>query len=293
MARVTFVLALLALSAAAARADDDEAKDSNPFYRLDTKNLFGALEGADVGEAGDRSLELETTGALFKRAGRYAFVEQEAILEFTPTARLGIEFGLHGFGQSIRGAPEVANYSGVNLSGVSNEWRYVLSPRGGAWETQATLTLTPQWAGLFEGGARGQDFSLPLLFILDAQPISRRLYADLNLAYEPDVSRVRGEPWARASALSASGALSWRLTPAAMLGGQLDFVNAFDGLAAQSWRGSALFLGPTFHYQINEKIDLSGAWTQQVAGGAPGATSALNLTEFTRSRAKLRLEIDF
>ncbi len=294
MVRMTYVLALLALSASAVRAaDDDGPKDSNPFYRLDTKNLFGALEGADVGEAGGSSLELETTGSLFKRPCRFAFVELEAILEFTPNARLGIEFGLHGLGQSIRGVPNTPNYSGVNLSGISNEWRYVLVSRGGAWETQATLTLTPQWASLFEGGAQGQDFGLPLLFILDAQPISRRLYADINLLYEPDVSRVRGEPWARASAFTASGALSWRFTPATMLGAQLDFANTFDGLAAQSWRGSALFMGPTFHYQFNDKVDLSGAWTSQIAGGAPGAANALNLTEFTRSRAKLRLEIDF
>ena len=76
-------LAAFATFAAAARADDD-APTGDPFYRLDTKNLFGALEGSDVGEQGDRSIELETTGALFKNFGRYAFVEQEAIYEVTP-----------------------------------------------------------------------------------------------------------------------------------------------------------------------------------------------------------------
>ena len=293
MRRLVLLMALLVVSAGARADDDDIAKDANPLYRLDTKNLFGALEGADVGGAGDKSLELETTASLFKRPGRYAFVEQEGILEFTPTSRLGVEFGLHGFGQSIRGVPGIANYSGADLSGVSNEWRYVLAPRGGAWQTQATLTVTGEWASLFEGGARGREFGLPLLFILDAQPISRRLYAGLNLSYAPEISRVAGQPWERASALAASAALSWRFTPAAMLGGEADFANLFDGVAAQNWRGSAFFLGPTFHYQFNDRVDLSGAWTQQIAGAAPGAPSALNLAEFTRSRAKLRLEIDF
>ena len=106
----------------------------------------------------------------------------------TPTPRLGVEFGAHGFGQSIRGVPGVANYAGVDFSGLSNEWRYVLAPRAGAWSVQATFTVTPQWARLFEGGARGQDFALPLLLILEAQPIARRLYAALNLAYAPEVS---------------------------------------------------------------------------------------------------------
>src|SRR5947199_10838862 len=101
-------------------------------------------------------------------------------------------------------------------------------PRGRAWETQATVTLTAQWASRFEGGAQGQDFSLPLLVIVDAQPIPRRLYAALNLLYEPEASRQRGEAWTRASSFSASGALSWRFTPAAMAGAELDLVNVFD-----------------------------------------------------------------
>ena len=285
-------LAALAALAAPARADDDDApRGGDPFYRLDTKNLFGALEGADVGEAGDRSVELETTAALFKRMGRYAFVEQEAIYEITPTPRLGIEFGAHAFGQSIRG--EDGGYSGVDLSGLSNEYRYVLAPRGGAWATQATLTLTPQWARVFEGGARGNDYALPVLFILDAQPIARRLYAALNVSYAPEVAAPIGEPVARLSQFNLNGALSWRLTPDAMLGVEADALNAFDGLAARNWRGSAFFAGPTFHYQINEKIDLSGGWTQQIAGRARGDARALDLENFSRSQAKLRLEIDF
>ena len=286
--------AAFALLAGAARADDDEApKAGDPYYRLDTKNLFGSLEGSDVGEQGDRSIELETTGSLFKNLGRYAFVEQEAIYEITPTPRLGLEFGAHFYGQSIRDVPGIANYSGADFAGLSNEWRYLLWPRSGPWSLQATITATPQWARLFEGGARGQDYQLPLLFILEAQPIARRLYADLNLTYAPEYQRLDGGPWNQLTTLSASGALSWRITPDAMIGGEADYVNVFDGLAGGSWQGSALFLGPTFHYQITEKIDLSGAWTEQVAGRARGQPGRFDLADFTRSQAKLRLEMDF
>jgi hypothetical protein len=294
MGRSVLGLALVAtLAGATAAAADDDAPSGDPFYRLDTKNLFGALEGADVGEAGDRSIELETTASLFKPSGRYAFIEQEAIYEMTATPRLGIEFGAHGLGQSIHGVPDVENTASVGFSGVSNEWRYVLTPRAGAWSVQTTATVTPQWTRLFEGGVRGQDFALPFLFVLDAQPIARRLYAALNLAYAPEVQRPDRAPWTRMSSLSANAALSWRLTPAAMIGGEADLFNTFDGLAGQSWRGSALFAGPTFHYQISEKIDLSGAWTQQLAGRARGEAGAFDLTDFTRSQAKLRLEMDF
>ena len=297
LSRLILCATLATALAGPARAGDDDktgdARADDPFYRLDTKNLFGALEGADVGEAGDRSVELETTAALFKRAGRYAFVEQEAIYEITPTPWLGIEFGAHGLGQSIHGAPGVTDFSGVALSGVSNEWRYVLVPHFGAWRAQATLTLTPQFAGTFEGGVHGRDYALPVLFILDAQPIERRLYAALNVSYAPELAAVADEPVERQSTLAASAALSWRLTPDAMIGGEIDALSVFDGLAAQKRRGSAVFAGPTFHWQINDKVDLSGGWTQQVAGRAQGDGRRLDLADFSRSQAKLRLEIDF
>ena len=294
MGRTVLGLALVVALAGATnvRADDD-APSGDPFYRLDTKNLFGALEGADVGDAGDRSIELETTPLLFKPGGRYLFVEQEVIYEMTATPRLGVEFGAHGLGQSIHGVTGVDNYAGVDFSGLSNEWRYVLAPRAGAWSVQTTFTVTPQWARAFEGGVRGQDFALPLLLVVDAQPVERRLYAALNISYTPEVQRPDRSPWTRMSSLIASAALSWRFTPAAMLGAEADAFNQFDGLAGQSWRGSALFLGPTFHYQISDKVDLSGAWTQQLAGRARGAGGALDLSDFTRSQAKLRLEMEF
>jgi hypothetical protein len=285
---------LTAALAASARADDDEkTRPGDPFFRLDTKNLFGALEGADVGEAGDRSIELETTAALFKRAGRYGVVEQEAIYEITPTPWLGVEFGAHGLGQSIHGAPDVTEFSGVGLSGLSNEWRYVLIPRFGAWNAQATVTVTPQVSWTFEVGAHGRGYALPLLFILDAQPVERRLYAALNLSYTPEIAALPGEALVRQSTLAANAALSWRLTPDVMFGAETDALTVFDGLAAQSGRGSAFFAGPTFHYQVNDKIDLSGAWTQQIAGRAREDGRRLDLANFSRSQAKLRLEIEF
>ena len=284
--RIVIFAALTASSAPCARADD-------PFYRLDTKNLFGALEGADVGEAGDRSIELETTAALFKRGGRYAFVEQEAIYEITPNPWLGVEFGAHALGQSIHGVAGSPDFSGAGLSGLSNEWRYVLIPHFGAWRAQATVTVEPQIAWTFEGGAHGRDYALPVLFVLDAQPIERRLYAALNVSYAPEITATGVEPVSRQSTLAANAALSWRLTPDAMIGAEADVLNVYDGLAAQSWRGSALFAGPTFHYQLTEKIDLSGGWTQQIAGRARDDGRRFDLLDFSRSQAKLRMEIDF
>ena len=79
----------IAVAPSLAAADDDELSKTttptNPFYALDTKNLFGFLEGADVGEQGDRSLEFETTGSFGREQGVYNSIEQEIIFEPTLT----------------------------------------------------------------------------------------------------------------------------------------------------------------------------------------------------------------
>ena len=84
----------IAVAPSVAAADDDgpskTGQPGNPFYTLDTKNLFGFLEGADVGEQGDRSLEFESTGSFGREQGVYNSIEQEIIFEPTLTDLLGV-----------------------------------------------------------------------------------------------------------------------------------------------------------------------------------------------------------
>ena len=98
-------------------------RPGNPFYALDTKNLFGFLEGADVGEKGDRSLEFETTGSFGRGQGVYNSVEQEFIFsENALTDSFGLELGAHVLGQDIRRASDLPDFVGVNFMGVSAEF---------------------------------------------------------------------------------------------------------------------------------------------------------------------------
>src|SRR6202046_2349429 len=123
----------IACALSLAVAGDDESpkagQSSNPFYALDTKNLFGFLEGADVGEKGDRSLEFETTGSFGEAQGLYRSIEQEFIFENALTDSFGLELGAHVLGQDIRRAPDLPDFTGVNFSGASAELRYVVLHR--------------------------------------------------------------------------------------------------------------------------------------------------------------------
>jgi hypothetical protein len=274
-----------------AAADDDESPNSgrpdNPFYVLDTKNLFGFLEGSDVGQKGDRSLEFETTGSFGKVQGLYDSIEQEFIFENTLTDSFGLELGAHVLGQDIRRVPDLSDFVGVNFMGVSAEFRYVVMRRTADIPIQVTLTAQPEWNTIADSGQRTVDFSTTFRAVVDAISSDRRFYGAVNLVYAPDGSRLAGQLWKDRTILSASAALSYRLTPPLMFGAEADFERAYGGLVPRRFEGQAVYFGPTFHYQINERTDLSAAFLVQAPAGRP------DFDEFPRQLAKLRLEVDF
>jgi hypothetical protein len=285
------VAVAIACGPSLAAADDNDSPKAgepyNPFYALDTKNLFGFLEGADVGEKGDRSLEFETTGSFGKEQGLYRSIEQEFIFEDTPTDSLGLEFGANVLGQDVRHAPDLPDFAGVNFNGLSAEFRYSLIHRTAEVPIQVTLTTEPEWSSIADAGQRTVDFGVSFRAIADAISSDRRLYGAVNLVYAPEGSRLPGQPWEHEAILSAGAAVSYRLTPPLMFGAEADYDRAYSGLVPRGFEGQAVYFGPTFHYQINERIDLSAAFLAQTPVGR------VDFDEFPRQLAKLRLEVEF
>ncbi len=292
--QASLVAAAATCALAPALAQDDEAPASgqatapaNPFYTLDTKNLFGFLEGADVGEKGDRSVEFETNAASGKPQGLYDSIEQEFIFESTLTDSLGLELGAHALGQDVQGVAGLPDFAGVSFLGLSVELRYAVIHRSAVWPIQVTLTAEPEWNAVGEAGQSAVDFNTTFRAIADVISPDRRLYGAVNVVYAPDGSRLAGQPWQDSAIVGASAAVSYRVTPPLMFGAEADYDRAYGGLGLQNFHGQAVYLGPTFHYQINEKIDLSAAFLTQAA------TGVLDLGDFPRRLAKLRLEVDF
>jgi hypothetical protein len=289
--RTVGVALAIACASSFAAADEDEppkaGQAANPYYALDTKNLFGFLEGADIGEKGDRSLEFETTGSFGEAQGLYRSIEQEFIFENALTNSFGLELGAHVLGQDIRGAPDLPDFVGVNFMGVSAEFRYMVMHRTADVPIQVTLTVQPEYNSITEAGRQANDVTATFRAIADVISSDRRLYGAVNLTYAPDASRLPGQLWNDVAVLSASAALSYRLTPPLMFGAEADYDRAYGGLVPRGFEGQAFYLGPTFHYQINEKIDLSAAFLAQSPFGR------LDFDEFPRQLAKLRLEVDF
>ena len=67
----------------------------------------------------------------------------------------------------------------------------------------------------------------------------------------------------------------------------------YDGLALNSFAGQALYIGPTFYAAFGERYFVSAAWSIQVWGTVAGSSGMLDLTNFERHQAKLRLGVSF
>jgi hypothetical protein len=67
----------------------------------------------------------------------------------------------------------------------------------------------------------------------------------------------------------------------------------YDGIGLDALLGQAFFAGPTAYFRLSKSLAISGAWGFQVAGRTTGVGGALDLTNFTRQQAQLRVEYNF
>ena len=83
-------------------ANSAHAEDA-VFHEAESKYMFGFVDGADIGNEGEKAIEFETTGAFKKRGGRYSAVEQELEFEHVPTQYFAYELSAHAMAHSISG----------------------------------------------------------------------------------------------------------------------------------------------------------------------------------------------
>jgi hypothetical protein len=123
--------------------------------------------------------------------------------------------------------------------GVSAEFRYVVMHRTADVPIQVTLTVQPEYNSIAEAGRQANDVTATFRAIADVISSDRRLYGAVNLTYAPDASRLPGQLREDTAVLSASAALSYRLTPPLMFGAEADYHRAYGGLAPRGFEGQA------------------------------------------------------
>jgi len=296
--RVGIAAAVITTSAFAAlvstplKAQDDLAGPLN-FYEIETKYIFGFTEGSGVGLEGEKELSLDTIARLGKRDGRYVATETKWEFEYTPNQYVQLELGPLTASHYIRNVTDLDDRNTFRPSGFFGEFRYLLVDRP-ASPVAATISFEPVYRRVDEtSGVPVQNFEFETKLQADVELIKNRLYGAVNLIYEPETTRTAEGIWEHESIFGLTTALAVRPTPTLVIGAELDYYRHYDSLGPSHFTGDALFLGPTLYYKFARKWFVTAAWNAQIWGRETETGNHLNLEEFSRQRAKLKLAVEF
>jgi hypothetical protein len=143
-------------------------------------------------------------------------------------------------------------------------------------------------------GAPGDQYGADFRVLADRELIPGRLFAALNVRYEPEQTRLRGSgETLRESTLGIGAALAMQVMPNVFIGAEARSLRHYEGLGLNDFAGQALYIGPTLYATFGESYFISAAWNVQVWGAVAGSSGALDLVNFERHLLKLRGGVRF
>ena len=119
------------------------------------------------------------------------------------------------------------------------------------------------------------------------------MFAGFNLLYEPEVTWNSAGEVEREAKFGGSGALSLRIASNVVVGAEAWYLRHYDAANLTSFTGDAVMLGPTLFVRFTPKMFMTAAWNAQIWGREIDTGNHLNLEEFSRQRAKLKLAVEF
>jgi hypothetical protein len=269
-----------------------EAKEGAGRESVDTEFILGFTAGADVGEVGEKELEHQTATQWGKRDGRYGALTDQLRYETSPFQNFRFEIGAPIAYYNVSGVTGLNDRNQGSFNGIVTEFRYRLFDRDRA-PFGLTLSAEPHWNRNDEiSGERVDGFGGELTVVLDKELLKNRLFAAVNLVYDPETARSQGQ-WQRESTLGLSASITTQVKPGVFIGGEVRYLRKYDGVELDSLAGQAFFVGPTTFVKLSKLLAISVAWSVQVAGHATAVPGALDLTKFTRQQALLRVEYNF
>jgi hypothetical protein len=287
-------LASMWLAGLAGSASADSRKHADKAGEVDTEHMFGFTEGSDIGEAGEKELETDSTGRFGKLDGSYNTVATalEAKYSFSDRFRLSAVATVAYY--DITGVSVFDDRRQAALQSVSFDARFRLFDREHA-PFGLTLSVEPRRGFMDEMSGEGADqYGAEIRLLADRELIPGRLFAALNVSYEPEQARLRASgEILRESSLGIGAALAMQVMPNVFIGAEARSLRQYDGLGLNSFAGQALYIGPTLYATFGQGYFLSAAWNVQVWGGVAGTSGALDLVNFERHQAKLRLGVVF
>ena len=288
------LLIVLAVLVATSSAHGAAGKRADKTGEVDTEHMFGFTEGSDIGEAGEKELEADSTGRFGKLGGSYNTVATalEAKYSFSDRFRLSAVATVAYY--DITGVNAIDDRRQAALQSVSFDARFRLFDREHA-PFGLTLSVEPHRGFADEMSAEPADqYGAEFRVLADRELIPGRLFAALNVSYEPEQTRLRasGETL-RESMLGIGAALAMQVMPNVFIGAEARNLLHYDGLGLNGFAGQAFYIGPTFYATFGERYFVSAAWNVQVWGAVAGTSGALDLDNFERHHVKLRIGARF
>lgn len=261
---------------------------------LETTHLFGFTLGSDVNDVGEREAESESTARFGKGAGSYTALSQQLSVKFIPFQDFSIEPGVGTAYHDIFAVPNFDDRHQMTFDTLSLEMRYRVLNRERA-SFGLTVGADPHWGRVDDlTGGPVDRYGTDFWIITDKDLVPDRIFAALNLFYQPEVlrSRLTGL-WEQQSKLGTSAAITVQVHPGILIGAEARYMRSYASLGIDAFVGNALFVGPTFYARFSERAWISAAWNAQVAGRAVNAPGLLDLTNYERYQAKLRFGYNF
>ena len=260
---------------------------------IDSEHIFGVTEGSDIGEAGEKEAEVEPFGRFGKRSGTYAATSTEVMVKYTPvdTFRFApvVAFASH----NISNVPGLPNTDQFRFEGIGVELRYRLLDREKA-PFGLTLSALPAFNHVDEtSGLPVGQFGVEFLALMDKELVPDRVFAAINLLYEPEWTREPTGEREREATAGVSGALSLHVAPGVFVAAEARYLRKYQGVTLNAFLGEALFVGPSLYMKFPNQWFASVAWNAQVAGHAVGDPAPLDLTNFERHNVRLRFGLNF
>jgi hypothetical protein len=288
--RSSAAVALLLLVALPARAAE---QDPSSWQEIETKYVFGFTEGSGIGLEGEKEVSVDVSGRFGKRDGHYSATETKFEFETTPNQFIQVEFGALGATHSIGGVTGFDDRHAVSFAGLFAELRYLVLERGPSSPFSVTAAIEQTWRRIDETtGERVTNLETEMTLAADTQLVENRVYLGFNLFYEPEWTWADMEPLERESTIGVSAALAFRLMENFLLGGEIDYLRHYDGAALEAFTGDAVYIGPTLYWQITPKTFAAAAFGVQVTGRDVEVPGSLNLSEFSRYRAKFKVGVE-
>lgn len=261
------------VTAGLAQAGDLEAGSA---VAVDTEHIFGFAEGADIGEAGERELEITTTGLLGK-LGRYAGFQNETALRYGVAEGFRASLGGLTDYHAVSGVPGLIDVHALNVSsGISSEFRWQLLNRSSA-PVDLTVSFEPLWQRIDDVSGRStQAHIFPVRLLLDVPLASETAFVAFNLAYAPTFVRGAGL-WQLQNPIEISLAASAAITRNSFLGLEVR-QSALDQHGFFSER--AVFLGPSLFVRLSEAMVFKIAGEAQIPVETNGRYDLVNYERF-------------